>query len=262
MKIFALFLCSLGLISSGNLFAQDWAKARLEKSPRHHEWVDLKAGGGTVKAFVVYPEAKTKTPALVVVHEIFGLTDWAEELADEVAAAGYIAIVPDLLSAPGGKDTQSYPDQEAAIKAVSALTPGQVLPDLDAAADYVRKLPSCNGKVAVCGFCRGGAWAFRYANHNPKLAAAYIFYGDPPESAAQINCPVYGFYGQADERISATVPATEKLMKSLGKTYQPVIYAGAGHGFMRAGEAPDAKPADRNAHDDAWTRWKTLLKKL
>ncbi len=260
-------LASLILIASlgGTSFAQDWARTRLEKSPRHHEWVDLKHGDRTVKAFIVYPEVKTKAPAVLVIHEIFGLTDWAKNLADEIAAAGYIAIAPDLLSASGGKDTSSYPDQDAAVKAVSALKSGQVFPDLDAAADYVTKLPASDGTLVVCGFCWGGGWSFGYANHNSKLKAAYVFYGPGPQERADaenIACPVYGFYGEEDARIGATIPKTKDIMASLGKTYEPVIYKGAGHGFMRAGEAPDAKPANRQAHDDAWIRWKSLLMKL
>ncbi|MDQ3200490.1 MAG: dienelactone hydrolase family protein [Verrucomicrobiota bacterium] len=259
--IFALLCAAL---ATGTLHAQDWAKEKLNKSPRHSEWVDLKHDGRTVKAFVVYPEVKTKAPAVLVIHEIFGLTDWAKCLADEIAAAGYIAIAPDLLTEPG-KDTSSYPDQDAAIKAVSALKSDRVFPDLDAAADYVTKLPAANGALAVTGFCWGGGWSFGYANHNPKLKAAYVFYGPGPESkedAAKIKCPVYGFYAEDDARIGATIPKTTEIMKSLGKTYEPVTYAGAGHGFMRAGEAPDAKPANAKARDDAWTRWKTLLGKL
>ncbi|MGI8432443.1 MAG: dienelactone hydrolase family protein [Chthoniobacterales bacterium] len=258
----ALLLSSLG---ASVVQAQDWAKAALEKSTRHHEWVELQSGGRTLKAYVVYPEVKTKAPAVLVIHEIFGLTDWAKELADEIAAAGYLAIVPDLLSAPGGKDTESYPDKEAAIKAVSALKAEQVLPDLDAAAAYVRKLPAGDGTLAVTGFCWGGGWAFRYANHDPKLKAAFVFYGPGPSEkseAEKIACPVYGFYGKQDARIGATIPKTEEIMKSLGKTYEPVTYPGAGHGFMRAGEAPDATAANREARDEAWKRWKSLLKKL
>ncbi len=113
---------------------------------------------------------------MLVIHEIFGLTDWAKNLADELAAAGYIAIAPDLLSAPG-KDTQSYPDQDAAVKAVSALQDAQIFPDLDAAADYAMKLPACNGTLAVTGFCWGGGKSFAYANHNSHLKAAFVFYG-------------------------------------------------------------------------------------
>ena len=254
----SLLLASLG---AGTTLAQDWAKERLNKSPRHSEWVELKHGDRTVKTFIVYPETKAKTPAVLVVHEIFGLTDWARELADEIAAAGYIAIAPDLLTEPG-KDTQSYPDQGAAIKAISALQTPQVMADLDAAADYAAKLPACDGTITVTGFCWGGGLSFQYANHNPNLKASYVFYGTGPvekAEAANIKCPVYGFYGEEDARIGATVPPTAAIMKSLGKTYEPVTYAGAGHGFMRAGEAPDAKPANRQARDDAWKRWKSLL---
>jgi carboxymethylenebutenolidase len=263
MKLRALTV-SLLVLSLATCFGQNWAKERLNKSPRHSEWVDLKHGDRTVKAFVVYPEVKTKAPAVLVIHEIFGLTDWAKSLADQIAAAGYIAIAPDLLSAPG-KDTESYPSQDAAVKAISALQTPQIFADLDAAADYVTKLPAANGTLAVTGFCWGGGQSFAYANHNPRLKAAYVFYGPGPATnaeAAKIQCPVYGFYAEDDARIGATIPQTKEIMKSLGKTYEPEIYAGAGHGFMRAGEAPDAQPANRKAHDDAWARWKSLLKKL
>lgn len=266
MKLRAPAFCLLFLsLGAGIALAQDWAKAQLEKSPRHHEWVDLKHGERMVKAFVVFPEVKTKAPAVLVIHEIFGLTDWAKNLADELADAGYIAIAPDLLSAPGGKSTESYPDQEAAIKAISALKSSQIFPDLDAAADYVTKLPAADGTLSVCGFCWGGGWSFGYANHNPRLKGAFVFYGPGPETKADaenIKCPVYGFYAEDDARIDETIPPTKEIMKSLGKTYEPEVYAGAGHGFMRAGEAPDAKEANRKAHDEAWKRWKALLKKL
>ena len=265
MKIRALALgLLLAAFSSGTTLAQDWAKERLNKSPRHSEWVDLKHGGRTVKTFVVYPEVKTKAPVVLVIHEIFGLTDWAKNLADELAAAGYIAVAPDLLSAPG-KDTSSYPDQGAAIKAISALPDAQVFADLDAAADYAKKLPAGNGTLAVTGFCWGGGKSFAYANHNPQLKAAFVFYGPGPESAEQaanIACPVYGFYGEDDARIGATIPKTREIMQKAGKAFEPVTYPGAGHGFMRAGEAPDASDANRKAHDAAWERWKSLLGKL
>jgi carboxymethylenebutenolidase len=265
MKRFFLSLLVLSaLFVSQDVIAQDWAKERLNKSPRHNEWVDLKQGDRIVKAFVVYPEVKTKAPVVLVIHEIFGLTDWAKNLADELAAAGYIAIAPDLLSAPG-KDTSNYSDQGEAIKAISALPDAQVFADLDAAADYAKKLPAGNGTITVTGFCWGGGKSFAYANHNPSLKAAYVFYGPGPESAEQadkIACPVYGFYGEDDARIGATIPPTKEIMKSLGKVYEPVTYPGAGHGFMRVGEAPDASEANRKAHDAAWERWKSLLKKL
>ena len=264
---FAPFVAAITLVvfsGNGTAFAQKWAQTQLNKSPRHHEWIELKHDGRTVKAFVAFPEVKKKAPVVLVVHEIFGLTDWAKNLADQLAAAGYIAIAPDLLTEPG-KDTQSYPDKEAAIKAVSALQTPQILADLDAAADYAMKLPACNGTIAVTGFCWGGGQAFAYANHNPHLKAAYVFYGTGPDNAAaaeKIACPVSGFYGEDDVHVDATIPKTEEIMQAAGKTYEPVTYPGAGHGFMRAGEAPDASEANRKAHDAAWERWKSLLKKL
>jgi carboxymethylenebutenolidase len=241
---------------------QEWASARLDKSPRHREWVTLKHGSRKVDTFIVYPQAKDKRPVVLVIHEIFGLTDWAQEVADEIAAAGYIAVEPDLLSGmgPHGGRTTSF-TQQAAIEAVSRLDPDQVTADLNAAADYGLKLPSSNGKLFVVGFCWGGGQSFRYATNRRGLSAAFVFYGPPPseEAMKRITAPVYGFYGGNDERISATVPETEKEMKALGKTYEGVIYKGAGHGFMRAGEAPDASDANSDARKQAWMRWKVLL---
>lgn len=243
-------------------FAQDWAKARLEKSPRHREWITAKHDGRSVDTLVVYPETKDKRPVVLIVHEIYGLTDWAEDLADQVAAAGYIAVVPDLLSGMGPNGSRSTAfSQDQAIEAVSHLNPDQVMADLTAAANAGLQLPAANGKLYVAGFCWGGGQAFRFATIRPDLAAAFVFYGMPPDKAAmaRIKAPVYGFYAGNDARISATVPGTIEDMKALGKTYEPVIYDGATHGFMRAGEAPDASPANVKAHADAWARWKSLM---
>jgi carboxymethylenebutenolidase len=242
-----------------NAQAQDWAKERLNKSPRHGEWVDLKSGERTIKAFVVYPERKDKAPVVVVIHEIFGLTDWVRGICDQLAENGVIAIAPDLLSG------QTYSDADGARKAISALTKEQIKTDLDATSDYALKIPAGNGTLAVCGFCWGGGVTFSYANENPKLKAAYSFYGpapDEPSKVANIPCPVYGFYAENDERVGATIPKAEELMKAAGKKYEPVIYTGATHGFMREGEMPNASEANKKARDDAWARWKTLLKQL
>jgi carboxymethylenebutenolidase len=243
-----------------NAQAQDWAKERLNKSPRHGEWVDLKSGERTIKAFVVYPESKNKTPAVLVIHEIFGLTDWIRGVCDQLAENGVIAIAPDLLSG------QKFEDVDGARKAISALPKEEIKADLDATADYaLAKIPACNGTLAVCGFCWGGGATFAYANENLKLKAAYSFYGPAPDDAskvANIPCPVYGFYGENDERVNATIPKAEELMKAAGKKYEPVIYKGAGHGFMREGEMPNANEANKKARDDAWARWKKLLAEL
>ena len=244
--------------------AQEWAKARLDKSPRHHEYVSLKGGGRTIQAFVVYPEVRQKAPVVILIHEIFGLTDWAKEMADEIAASGYIVVAPDMLSGhgPNGGGSSEFPDQDAAVKAVSALNPDEVNADLDAAADYAKKIPSANGKLAVAGFCWGGGKSFAFATHRHDLSAAFVFYGPPPSDPAAITAPVYGFYAGNDARISATVPATTAAMKTAHKTYEPVIYDGAGHGFMRAGEAPDANPANKKAREEGFSRLIQLLRAM
>jgi carboxymethylenebutenolidase len=245
-------------------FAQDWAKAKLEKSPRHREWVTVKHDGRSVETFVVYPETKEKRPVVLVIHEIFGMTDWVQDLADQVAEAGYIAVAPDLLSGmgPNGGRSSDFA-QGKATEAVSHLNPEQVTADLNAAADYGVKLPASNGKLYVAGYCWGGGQTFRFATNRGDLAAAFVFYGPPPDkdAMARIKAPVYGFYAGEDARIGATVPDTIQQMKAAGKTFEPVTYEGAGHGFMRAGEAPDASEANRKARSDAWARWKALLAK-
>ena len=281
---------------------QDWAKERLAKSPRHREWVKVKNGNREVNSFIVYPEVNKKATAVVVIHEIFGMTDWVQQLTDELAEAGYIAIAPDLLSGmgPNGGGTAEIAatGNNAVGQAIRALPPDQIAADLNAVADYVSKLPAANGKVAVGGFCWGGSQSFFFATRRPTLKAAFVFYGTAPSNSAQgqpyavdktalgqINAPVYGFYAENDMRVDATVPPTSDAMKELQKTYDIVTYAGAGHGFMRAGEpnappnppAPKGDPdadkkaadayaamdrANRKARNDAWVRWKAILAKL
>ena len=260
-------LCLLALVLSVSLpsSAQQWAKAKLDASPRHREYVTLKHGDRSLQAFVVYPEVSGKVPVVVLIHEIFGLSDWAKEMADELAAAGYIVVAPDLLSGtgPNGGGTDSYSGMDAITKAVSGLNPDQVNADLDAAADYGKKLPSSNGVFATAGFCWGGGKAFAFAAHRKDLAAAFVFYGPPPSEFSTITAPVYGFYAGNDARIGATVPATTQAMKAAGKKYDPVTYDGAGHGFMRAGEDPaNNNPANKTARDQAFERLTSLLKSL
>src|SRR6266487_4155177 len=193
-----MMLSVAALLGMATVPAQEWAKARLEKSPRHLEWVKVKHGNREVNCFIAYPEVKDKVTALVVIHEIFGLSDWVRGVADQLAEAGYIAIAPDLLSgtAPGGGGTAEFGGGDAVRKAIFSLPPDQITADLQAVADYVAKLPAGNGKVAVGGFCWGGAQTFRFATNRRELKAAFSFYGAMPEKEAdmaRINCPVYGF---------------------------------------------------------------------
>jgi carboxymethylenebutenolidase len=285
---------------SETIETQDWAKQRLAKSPRHQEWVKVKSGNREVSSFVVYPEVKKKATAVVVIHEIFGMTDWVQSLSDQLAEAGYIAIAPDLLSGKGpnggGTAELAATGNNAVGKAIGDLPPDQITADLNAVADYVSKLPASNGNVVVAGFCWGGSQTFRFATNRPTLKAAFVFYGSAPVKGDQtidtaalerIQAPVYGFYAGNDARIGATLPATTEAMKELNKKYEPVTYEGAGHGFMRAGDAPEptapqakgdketddkaadayqksltAYKANKKAREEAWTRWKTILGSL
>lgn len=279
------------------LETQEWAKARLAKSSRHQEWVKVKHGNREVSAFVVFPEVKKKATAVIVIHEIGGMTDWVQSLTDQLAEAGYVAIAPDFLSGmgPGGGGTSSFTERNAVGTAIRDLPPDQITADLNAVADYVAKLPAANGKVAVTGYCWGGSQSFRYATNNPKLKAAFVFYGTAPmkeqemdkEALGRIKAPVYGFYAGNDARINATLPKTVEAMAELKKKYEPVTYEGAGHGFMRTGDAPEPKApeakgdkeaddkaaadyqraltnykANKKARDESWVRWKTILSGL
>jgi len=173
-------------------------------------------------------------------------------------------VAPDLLSGMGPKGGGSKDfGQEEAMRAVSGLNPEQITADLNAVADYGLKLPAATRKLFVAGFCWGGGQSFRFATNRPDLAAAFVFYGPPPkkEDMARIKAPVYGFYGEKDARIDATIPDTEAAMKAAGKIYEAVIYTDAGHGFMRAGEDPGGNEANKKARADAWARWKKLLSK-
>ncbi len=256
-----------GVVAPAPVAAQDGPTERLEGSPRHGEWVEVKRGERVIHAFVVYPEASEKAPVVLVIHENRGLNDWARSVADQLAERGVIAIAPDLLSGagPDGGKTSDFESSDAARTAIYALDPDQVTDDLDAVADFGLALPAANGKLAVAGFCWGGSQSFRFATNRADLGAAFVFYGTGPDDAdaiGRIACPVYGFYGGADARVNATIPRSTELMAAAGKTYDPVTYDGAGHAFMRRGEASDASEANRAAHDAAWKRWAGLLAKL
>ena len=267
-------LLSVCLLVTGTVFAtsaaaQDWAKAKLATSPRHREYVTVKHDGRSISTYVAYPEVKGKAPVVVLIHEIFGLSDWMKLQADELAAKGYIVLAPDLLSGMGpnggGSDAlYTSGGQDAVVKAVSGLDPAQVNADLNAVADYGKSLPAAGLKMAVGGFCWGGGKSFAFATVRHDLNAAFVFYGPPPPAAdmAKITAPVYGFYAGEDARIGATIPQAVADMKAAGKTFQPVTYDGAGHGFMRAGQDPDATPANKKAFDEGFARMVEELKKM
>ena len=238
----------------------------LAESPRHHEWIDLKRENGTnLKAFVVYPERKDATKAVIVIHENRGLNDWARAFADKLAEKGFLAIAPDLISntMEGIEKTTDFENSDKAREAIYNLDPEQVTKDLNATYNYVKNDASSNGKISVVGFCWGGSQSFRYATNNPNLEQALVFYGTGPEDTLElqkIQSPVYGFYGGDDNRVNATIPATEEAMKNYGKTYEYEVYQGAGHAFMRRGAEKEADTANKEAHDKAWEKLLSILK--
>jgi carboxymethylenebutenolidase len=244
----------------------------VDQSPRKKEWVSVKHNGRSVESMIVYPETKDKSPAMVVIHEIFGMTDWVEKVTDEFAEAGFISIAPDLLSgmAPGGGRTKDFPSAAGggmfgpAGQAIMKLPPDQITADLNAVTDYCKKLSACNGKVCIVGFSWGGSECFRFAANRKDLSAAFVCYGGAPEANAMknIQAQVYGFYAGTDARINGGIPKAQEEMKAAGKFYEVAIYEGAAHGFMRTGEQPNATEADKKARDATWAKIKSLAPKL
>ena len=244
--------------------SEDTAKERLEHSPRHGEFVTVDAGGTPVRVWVVYPERKDKAPVIVVIHEIFGLTDWIRAVADQLAADGFIALAPDLLSGkgPNGGGTGAFPSRDDAVKAVSALPRDEVIARLNAVRKRGLSLPAATGKSATVGFCWGGSTSFAYAVAQPALDAAVVYYGtapEDPEALAAIRAPVLGLYGGSDARVDATLDATEAAMKAKSKSYERHVFDGAGHGFLRAQSGQDG--ANQRATDQAWPLTTAFLRK-
>jgi carboxymethylenebutenolidase len=236
--------------------AEDDAKASLEKSPRHAEYVDVKmpAGGAPIRTWISYPERKDKAGVVIVIQEVFGLTDWLRGVADQLAKEGFIAVAPDMVSGlgPNGGGTDSVSSRDDVVKLVRGISPEEANRRLDAVRAWALAIPAANGKIATVGFCWGGARSFAYAAAQPKLDAAVVYYGTSPDAPdlARIQAPVEGHYGGDDARVDATIPPAEAEMKKLGKTYRPHVYEGAGHGFLRDQNGRDG--ANMKATRQAW----------
>lgn len=238
------------------------AKAALESSPRHGEFVQvpLDTAGATVRTWVVYPERKDKAGVVLIIHEIFGLSDWIRGVADRLAGEGFIAVAPDLISGlgPGGGGTDSVASRDDVVKLVVSLSPDQTRARLDAVRRYATQLPAANGKAATIGFCWGGSRSFEYAAADPPPAASVVYYGTSPDSVTmtQVHAPVLGLYGGDDARVTATIDPARRV---LGSQYEPHVFPGAGHGFLRAQEDRDG--ANQKAARDAWPRTTLFLRK-
>ena len=232
------------------------AVERLNKSPRHGEWIQITVPkrDKPMKSYIVHPERPDKAPVVIVIMEIFGMTDWVRGVTDQLAADGFIAIAPDFLSGKGAAGADPTPDQARGM--VGQLKADEVIDDLNATRDYGIKLPSANGKSATVGFCWGGSKSFAYAIAQPDLNAAVVFYGTPPTvtpnqpdemQLAKIKCPVAGFFGGNDQRVTSLAAPTLEVMKKINKSYDPHTYEGAGHGFMH-----QRSDADQKAAQQAW----------
>lgn len=241
----------------------DGAQAALTGSPRHGEWIDIPMPAGpAVRAFVVYPERADDAPVVIVIHEIFGLTDWVRGVADGLAAEGYVAIAPDLLSGkgPNGGGTESFTGDDVR-RAVRELPADEVNARLDAVRAHALGLPGAGDRSATIGFCWGGSRSFGYAAHQPELGAAVVYYGTGPSDAAAvtpIRAPVLGIYGGDDARVTSTVEATTALMAQHDKPFKPVVYDRAGHGFLRQQFGQDG--ANLRAAQQAWSETLAFLR--
>jgi carboxymethylenebutenolidase len=224
--------------------------ARPMEPTTHGEWVHIKRGTDSIRAYVAYPERKTKAPAVIVIHEIYGLTKWEPTVADRLAKEGYVAILPDLLSSKYGA---SPADADSGRALIEQLEPERITADLDATYGYVNSLPAVmKDRIGTIGFCWGGGQSFRYATNNPKLRAVVVCYGPAPDTAAmkRIGAPVLGIYGENDARIDQALPDVSAAMQKAGKTFTQEIYPGTGHGFLKPGrQGSDGPQVER-----AWSR--------
>ncbi|HMC53772.1 MAG TPA: dienelactone hydrolase family protein [Gemmatimonadaceae bacterium] len=227
-------------------------RERLLASPRHGEWAMIRTGPtDSVRAWVVYPERSSKAPVVVVVHEIFGLSTWIRGVADQLAAAGFIAIAPDLLTGKATLEGDTLPNS-VATTAIRTLRAEDVQRQLEAVAQYGMALPAAAGRYGIVGFCWGGGTSFAHAVRSPSgLKGAVVYYGASPDTTelSRVQVPVLGLYAGDDARINARVPATDSTMRRLGKPYEVHFFEGAGHGFLRA---QDGREANRAAAEKAW----------
>ena len=228
------------------------ARARLTASPRHAEWVMIPAGADSVRAWIVYPERKTKAPVVVVVHEIFGLSPWVRGVADQLAADGFIAIAPDLLTSKNLPNPTDSVPSDLARAAIGTLDKADVHRHISAAANYAMSLPAAVRKYGIVGYCWGGTVSFEHAIRSESLAASVVYYGSSPDSAALrlVKAPVLGLYGGNDARVNATIPRADSVLRKLGKRYTVHIYEGAGHGFLRQQSGQNG--ANLGATQKAW----------
>lgn len=215
------------------------AAARLAASTRHGEWAMIPTAPGasdSIAAWVVYPERRDNAPVVVVVHEIYGLSTWVRGVADQLAADGFIAIAPDLLSIERGGATTDTIATQTATQLIRNVTPDKMNAMVAAVGKYGMSLPAAAKVYGVVGYCWGGSASFNHAVFNAAgLRAVVVYYGASPAdtSIAKVKVPVLGLYGGNDQRVNASIPRADSVMKAIGGTFVSRVYEGAGHGFLR-----------------------------
>lgn len=231
-----------------------WAVRQAPRRPRgdvHAEYVKVPSGRDTIMAYLAFPERHDRAPGVLVIHEVFGLSDFIRQTTRQLAEDGFVAIAPDLLSRRGG--TPGSADSARAL--IAGLDPDTVTRDLDATVAYLRRLPAAvPERVGVIGFCWGGGESFRYATNNPSLRAFVVCYGPGPQALAiaRIRAQGLGVYAERDARIDASLPAVDQAVRSYGTRYQYTVYPGVGHAFLRTREQPAV----------ADSAWRTVLRFL
>ena len=232
------------------------ARARVEKSPRHGEWAMVRTpSGDSVRAWVVYPERSPKAPVVLVVHEIFGISPWIRAVTDQLAAEGFIAIAPDLLTGKGVGGTADSADATAAVAAVRQLQQAEVQSRLLAVANYGMGLPAAEKRYGIVGFCWGGSTVFAHAAAAPGLGAGVAYYGGVNTAQVDLTkakAAVLGLYGENDARVNATLPAADSALKKAGVPWESAVYPGAGHGFLRQQDGQNG--ANLAATQKAWPK--------
>jgi len=240
--------------------------------------IDLEAAGA-FGAYVAEPATGAPvTGGVVLIHEIWGLADHIKDVADRLAAEGFVVVAPDLLSRAGidahlGAELQQIlfsPDpavrNAGQPRLREAMAPTRA-PDFSAwattalqrAVDFLERQPGVGEHVGVVGFCFGGSYAFALAAADPRIRAAVPFYGSPPVSTEidRISAPMLAFYGDRDERLMDGLPQVREAMAAAGADFTAVVYEGVGHAFFNDTN-PHAYDASRAA--DAWQRTLTFLR--
>lgn len=258
MQLFTVLLGFTGFLSAQG-------PKQLSEAPGQQEWVDFKRDNGSVlKALVVYPENGTATKTVILIHDSLGLNEWIRGFSVRLADQGFLVLAPDLISncVEGIEKTTDFENSEKVREAIYALDDLQVTKDLDLVYDFVKNNPLFNGKISVVGLGWGGSQSFGYATQNPDLESTIVYYGTAPKdltSLKNIQSPVFGFYGAADNRVIGTIPDTEKTMKEYGKPYTFEIYESVGHAFMSRG-AEETYGPNNMAYEKSWNKLITLLK--